>query len=61
THSKRSRTIRWRLGWLPEGIPKAYPYHPYVLFSRPHATECLHMHTRLFWPRSIADPLFLSF
>ncbi|KAI7905859.1 uncharacterized protein BX663DRAFT_558458 [Cokeromyces recurvatus] len=57
THSERSRTIRWRLGWLPGGIPKACPYHPHVHFSRSHATECLHMHTRLFLPRSIADPL----
>ncbi|KAI7904435.1 uncharacterized protein BX663DRAFT_530474 [Cokeromyces recurvatus] len=29
THSERSRTIRWRLGWLPRGIPKACPYHPH--------------------------------
>ncbi|KAI7900523.1 uncharacterized protein BX663DRAFT_488431 [Cokeromyces recurvatus] len=57
THSERSRTIRWRLGWLPGGIPKACPYHPHVHFSRSHATECLYMHTRLFLPRSIADPL----
>ncbi|KAI7899741.1 uncharacterized protein BX663DRAFT_520273 [Cokeromyces recurvatus] len=32
THSERSRTIRWRLGWLPGGIPKACPYHPHVHF-----------------------------
>ncbi|KAI7902339.1 uncharacterized protein BX663DRAFT_510784, partial [Cokeromyces recurvatus] len=31
-HNERSRTIRWRLGWLPGGIPKACPYHPYVHF-----------------------------
>ncbi|KAI7907683.1 uncharacterized protein BX663DRAFT_528432 [Cokeromyces recurvatus] len=29
THSERSQTIRWRLGWLPGGIPKACPYHPH--------------------------------
>ncbi|KAI7904655.1 uncharacterized protein BX663DRAFT_503098 [Cokeromyces recurvatus] len=54
THSEHSRIIRWRHGWLPGGIPKACPYHPYVHFSRSHATECLHMHTHLFLPRSIA-------
>ncbi|KAI7901586.1 uncharacterized protein BX663DRAFT_419526, partial [Cokeromyces recurvatus] len=54
TYSERSRTIRWRLGWLPGGIPKACPYHPHVHFSRSHATKCLHMHTRLFLPRSIS-------
>ncbi|KAI7904529.1 uncharacterized protein BX663DRAFT_530093 [Cokeromyces recurvatus] len=32
THSERSRTIRWRLGWLPRGIPKACLYYPYVHF-----------------------------
>ncbi|KAI7900477.1 uncharacterized protein BX663DRAFT_517791 [Cokeromyces recurvatus] len=29
THSERSRTIRWRLGWLSGGIPKACPFYPY--------------------------------
>ncbi|KAI7899770.1 uncharacterized protein BX663DRAFT_537910 [Cokeromyces recurvatus] len=57
THSERSRTIRWRLGWLPGGIPKVCPYHPHVHFSRSHATECLHMRTGLILLRSIADPL----
>ncbi|KAI7898058.1 uncharacterized protein BX663DRAFT_582676, partial [Cokeromyces recurvatus] len=57
TYSERSRTIQWRLGWLPGGIPKACPFHPHVHFSWSHATECLHMHTRLFLSRLIADPL----
>jgi hypothetical protein len=57
SHSERSRTIRWRLGWLPGGIPKDCPYHPNTHFSRYHATECLQMHSRLCLPRSIEDPL----
>ncbi|KAI7903817.1 uncharacterized protein BX663DRAFT_485326 [Cokeromyces recurvatus] len=57
THSERSRTIRWCLGLLPGGVPKSCPYHPYVYFSQSHATEYLHMHTRLCLPRLIVDPL----
>ncbi|KAG1062866.1 hypothetical protein G6F41_011222 [Rhizopus arrhizus] len=57
TYAERSRVIRWRLGWLPGGIPQPCIYHPNVMLTRSHATECLHMHRRLQMPRTEADPL----
>ncbi|CEP14641.1 hypothetical protein [Parasitella parasitica] len=41
TCSERSRVLRWRLGWLLGGKPK----------------ECLSVHDRLYFPRSIEDPI----
>ncbi|KAG1137527.1 hypothetical protein G6F37_011056 [Rhizopus arrhizus] len=57
TYAERSRVIRWRLGWLPGSIPQPCIYHPNVMLTRSHATECLHMHRRLQMPRTEADPL----
>ncbi|KAG0987177.1 hypothetical protein G6F29_002696 [Rhizopus arrhizus] len=57
TYAERSRVICWRLGWLPGGIPQPCIYHPNVMLTRSHATECLHMHRRLQMPRTEADPL----
>ncbi|CAO0793330.1 unnamed protein product [Mucor circinelloides] len=57
TPVERSRLIRWRLGWLPGGLPKPCIYHPFELLTKTHATECLHIHRRLYMPRSVADPL----
>ncbi|KAG0799671.1 hypothetical protein G6F22_002996 [Rhizopus arrhizus] len=57
TYAERSRVIRWRLGWLPGGIPQPCIYHSNVMLTRSHATECLHMHRRLQMPRTEADPL----
>ncbi|KAG0769884.1 hypothetical protein G6F26_009180 [Rhizopus arrhizus] len=57
TPVERSRLLRWRLSWLPGGLPKPCIYHPFDLLTRTHATECLHMHRRLQMPQSIPDPL----
>ncbi|KAG0785673.1 hypothetical protein G6F21_009103 [Rhizopus arrhizus] len=57
TYAERSRVIRWRLGWLPGGIPQPCIYHPNIMLTRSHATECLHMHRRLQMPRTEVDPL----
>ncbi|KAG0931988.1 hypothetical protein G6F57_010314 [Rhizopus arrhizus] len=55
--AERSRIIRWRLGWLPGGIPQPCIYHPNVMLTRSHATECLHRHRCLQMPRTEAGPL----
>ncbi|KAG1057486.1 hypothetical protein G6F43_000685 [Rhizopus delemar] len=57
THEERSRCIRWRLGWLPGGALKPYPYHPNNNLSRRHAISCLNMHRRLCMPETIAGPI----
>ncbi|KAG0775063.1 hypothetical protein G6F22_013584 [Rhizopus arrhizus] len=57
TCSERSRVLRWRLGWLPGGKPKECIFHPYHNWSRRHAFDCLHVHHRLYLPRSIEDPI----
>ncbi|EIE82075.1 hypothetical protein RO3G_06780 [Rhizopus delemar RA 99-880] len=57
TYAERSRVIRWRLGWLPGGIPQPCIYHSNVMLTRSHATECLHTHLRLQMPHTVADPL----
>ncbi|EIE75817.1 hypothetical protein RO3G_00521 [Rhizopus delemar RA 99-880] len=57
THEERSRCIRWRLGWLPDGALKPYPYHPNNNLSRRHAISCLNMHRRLCMPETIAGPI----
>ncbi|KAG0980959.1 hypothetical protein G6F29_007434 [Rhizopus arrhizus] len=49
--------LRWRLGWLPGGKPKECIFHPYHNWSRRHAFDCLHVHHRLYLPRSIEDPI----
>ncbi|KAI7905353.1 uncharacterized protein BX663DRAFT_469294 [Cokeromyces recurvatus] len=51
TRSERFRCVRWRLGWLPLGKPKACPFHPNELFTRSHSFSCLHMHNRLQIPQ----------
>ncbi|KAG1167252.1 hypothetical protein G6F46_009020 [Rhizopus delemar] len=58
--AERSRTIRWRLGWLPGGILKPCIYHPNCMLTKSHAITCLHMHRRLQMSHTIADPLFFS-
>ncbi|KAG1493830.1 hypothetical protein G6F46_008534 [Rhizopus delemar] len=57
THAERSRLIRWRLGWLPSGVPIPCIYHPTVKLTRSHAIWCLHMHRRLQMPANEPDPL----
>ncbi|KAI8646105.1 hypothetical protein BD408DRAFT_474100 [Parasitella parasitica] len=57
TNIERSQVLRWRLGWLPGGIPSPCIYHPFENFTRKHAIECLHMHSRLQMPLSVDDPL----
>ncbi|EIE76949.1 hypothetical protein RO3G_01653 [Rhizopus delemar RA 99-880] len=57
TCSERSRVLRWRLGWLPGGKPKECIFHPYHNLSCRHAFDCLHVHHRLYLPRSIEDPI----
>ncbi|KAI8967054.1 hypothetical protein BDF20DRAFT_983177 [Mycotypha africana] len=41
TPVERSRVIRWRLGWLPGGVPKPCIHHPNVMFTRKHSIICL--------------------
>ncbi|KAG1145170.1 hypothetical protein G6F38_005830 [Rhizopus arrhizus] len=55
--AERSRLVRWRLGWLPGGVPKPCIYHPNDLFTRSHSIRCLHMHRRLQMPLTEPDPL----
>ncbi|KAG1167700.1 hypothetical protein G6F36_012458 [Rhizopus arrhizus] len=55
--SERSRCIRWRLGWLPDGKPRPCPKHPMQQLSKNHAINCLDMHRRLFMPKTAQDPL----
>ncbi|KAG0845251.1 hypothetical protein G6F57_006778 [Rhizopus arrhizus] len=55
--TERSRLVRWRLGWLPGGVPKPCIFHPNDLFTRPHSIRCLHMHRRLQKPFTEPDPL----
>ncbi|KAG1089154.1 hypothetical protein G6F40_013358 [Rhizopus arrhizus] len=55
--AERSRLVRWRLGWLPGGVPKPCIYHPNDLFTRSHSIRCLHMHRRLQMPFTEPDPL----
>ncbi|KAG0794063.1 hypothetical protein G6F21_003144 [Rhizopus arrhizus] len=57
TCSERSRVLRWRLGWLPGGKPKECIFHPSHNWSRRHAFDCLHVHHRLYLPRSIEDSI----
>ncbi|KAG1150279.1 hypothetical protein G6F37_000107 [Rhizopus arrhizus] len=57
TPVERSCLLRWRLGWLPGGLPRPCIYHPFDLLTRTHAIECLHMHRRLQMPRYIPDSL----
>ncbi|KAG1180848.1 hypothetical protein G6F36_010293 [Rhizopus arrhizus] len=52
-----SRVVRWRLGWLPGGVPKLCIYHPIDMLTRSHAIRCLHMHQRLQMPSTEPDPL----
>ncbi|KAI8967051.1 hypothetical protein BDF20DRAFT_891932, partial [Mycotypha africana] len=57
TPVERSRVIRWRLGWLPGGVPKPCIHHPNVMFTRKHSIICLHMHRRLQMPCTVNDPI----
>ncbi|KAG1046743.1 hypothetical protein G6F43_010785 [Rhizopus delemar] len=57
SQAERSRTIRWRLGWLPGGILKPCIYHPNSMLTKSHAIICLHLHRRLQMSHTIADPL----
>ncbi|CEP19310.1 hypothetical protein [Parasitella parasitica] len=57
TNIERSQVLRWRLGWLPGGIPRPCLSHPLEKFTRTHATECLHMHSRLKMPISVEHSL----
>ncbi|KAI9258359.1 hypothetical protein EDC94DRAFT_613525 [Helicostylum pulchrum] len=57
TRSKRSRVLRWRLGWLPGGKPTECAYHPYQNWSRHHAFECLNVHERLYLQLTVSDPI----
>ena len=57
TCAERSRVLRWRLGWLLGCKPKECIFHPYHNWSRRHAFDCLHVHHRLYLPRSIEDPI----
>lgn len=57
TCSERSRVLRWRLGWLSGGKPKECTLHPGQNWSRRHVFECLHVHGRLYLPRTIEDPI----
>ncbi|KAI8644749.1 hypothetical protein BD408DRAFT_412836 [Parasitella parasitica] len=57
TNIERSQILGWRLSWLPGGIPRPCIYHSLENFTRKHAIECLHMHSRLQMPLSIEDPL----
>lgn len=61
THRERSRCIRWRLGWLPNGRLRPCPIHRSHMLTRSHAIECLRMHHRLRLSLSIPDPLSFSF
>ncbi|KAG0738619.1 hypothetical protein G6F62_011985 [Rhizopus arrhizus] len=58
THEERSRCIRWRLGWLPDGISKPCPRYPNNNLSRHHAISYLNTHRRLCMPGIIADPIY---
>ncbi|CEP16609.1 hypothetical protein [Parasitella parasitica] len=49
--------LRWRLGWLPGGIPRPCVYHPLEKLTRKHGIECLDMHSRLQMPLSVEDHL----
>jgi hypothetical protein len=51
SQAERSRTIRWRLGWLPGVVLKPCIYHPKDIFTKSYAITCLQM------PHTIADPL----
>ncbi|KAG0783374.1 hypothetical protein G6F22_008709 [Rhizopus arrhizus] len=55
SYAERSRSVRWRLGWLPGGEPKPCIFHPTGKFTRSHAIGCLHMHRRLQIPLSEPD------
>ncbi|KAG1169845.1 hypothetical protein G6F70_008094 [Rhizopus microsporus] len=55
--SERNRCIRWRLDWLPGGIPRPCPKHPAQLLFKKHAVSCLDMYRRLFMADTIRDPL----
>ncbi|KAG0803727.1 hypothetical protein G6F29_008722 [Rhizopus arrhizus] len=57
SNTERSRIDRWRLGWLPGGVPKPCIYHPNDMFTKSHAIWCLHMHRRLQMPLTVPDPL----
>ena len=57
TRIERDRCLRWRFGWLPLGKPQPCPFHPSELFNKRHSIQCLQMHTRLFLPQTIEDPL----
>ncbi|KAG1046605.1 hypothetical protein G6F43_010916 [Rhizopus delemar] len=57
TRTKLLRVVRWRLGWLPGGVPKPCVYHPTDMLIRSHAIRCLHMHQRLQMPSTEPDPL----
>ncbi|EIE90659.1 hypothetical protein RO3G_15370 [Rhizopus delemar RA 99-880] len=57
TSVERSQVVRWRLGWLPGGVPKPCIYHPTDMLIRSHAIRCLHMHQRLQMPSTEPDPL----
>jgi hypothetical protein len=34
SHAERSRCIRWRLGWIPDGKPCPYPKHPMLSLTK---------------------------
>ncbi|CAO3657317.1 unnamed protein product [Mucor hiemalis] len=57
TTSERSRILRWRLGWLPGGRPKECIYYPGRNWSRRHTFTCLKVHSRLYLPLTIEDPI----
>lgn len=56
--AERSRCVRWRIGWLPGGKPRACPRcHEQKGTTRPHLIKCINMHIRLEIHYSIEDPI----
>ena len=47
TKGERSRCIRWRIGWLPDGKTKTCLTCKIVPLTKKHSTICLRMHHRL--------------
>ncbi|KAI9481362.1 MAG: hypothetical protein EXX96DRAFT_566416 [Benjaminiella poitrasii] len=50
SYIERSRTLRWRLGWLPGDRLQPCLYYPNAHFSRSHTIHCLHIHPHIFLP-----------
>ncbi|KAI8991592.1 hypothetical protein BDF20DRAFT_811241, partial [Mycotypha africana] len=59
TAAERSRCIRWRLGWLPNGYSAACPRHPHAPLTKTHALWYLNVYNRLCLPNTIDGPLSL--